>query len=110
MASVNLETGKISGCTKSSKTYYHEVGHLKFEEEHPRGIQVRIIQNLSLRVLLFSIGLYCIYPLAFMKSVIFASILSSILSEMWEEAWCWNYAKLQLKAKVINENTKTKTS
>lgn len=108
MASVNLTTGKISGCKKGSETYYHEVAHLKFEEENPYGVQIRSAQGMSLRILLIVIGLYCIYPLWIMKLVILAGILTSILSEMWEEMWCWDYAELQMKLKVINENKKTK--
>jgi hypothetical protein len=108
MASVNLETGKISGCKKGTKTYFHEVGHLKFEGEHRFGVQLRSAQGMSLRILLFAVGLYCIYPLWIMKLVILAGILTSILSEMWEEMWCWEYAKLQIKLKVINEDKKTK--
>lgn len=110
MASVNLTTGKISGCKKGSETYYHEVGHLKFEEENPVGVKVRSTQGMSLRILLIVIGLYCIYPLWIMKLVILTGILISILSEMYEEWWCWDYAKLQLKLKVINEDKKTKKS
>lgn len=108
MASVNLETGKISGCTKGTKTYFHEVGHLKFEDENPIGIKIRSMQGMSLRILLIVVGLYCVYPLWIMKLVIITGILLSILSEMYEEYWCWDYAQLQMKLQVLNEDKKTK--
>jgi hypothetical protein len=93
MAHVNLTTGKIYGCKRGSETYYHEVGHIKFEDKAKYGIQVRTMQSVSLRILLISIALYCIYPLWLLKLVILAGVLISIGSELYEEKWCWNYAK-----------------
>jgi len=33
MANVDLQTKKISGCTHGTKKYYHEEGHLQFEDK-----------------------------------------------------------------------------
>jgi len=93
MAHVNLTTGKIYGCKKGSETYYHEVAHLKFEEECCVGVNIRSLQHNSLRILIVVVALYCVYPLWIMKIVILAGLLISIGSELYEESWAWNYAK-----------------
>ena len=101
MASVNLTTGKISGCEPGSKTYWHELGHLKFEEEFKYGSLVRNLQNIGTRFLIVLTGLFCIYPLFFFKYLILICIITTILAEVYEERWCWNYAKEKNKEQQV---------
>jgi hypothetical protein len=104
MANVNLETGKIYGAKQGSKTFYHEKGHLRFEDEAFKGNLTRQIQDLSLRVLIFTMALHIIYPLSLLKVVLIITLLLSIISEVYEELWCWAYAKKQLNGKKDDDN------
>jgi hypothetical protein len=97
MANVNLKTGKIYGCKEGTKTYYHELGHLEFEEHAPKGNLIRQLQDLSIKALLFILGLNVIYPLKLFKWLTLACILISCFTEIFEEAWCWKYANVKRK-------------
>jgi hypothetical protein len=92
MANVDLKTGKIYGCEEGTKTYYHEVGHLEFQENAPHGNLTRQLQDLSIKALLFICGLNIINPLNIFRGLSIAFILTSCFSEIYEEAWCWIYA------------------
>jgi len=104
MANVNLETGKIYGCKEGTKTYYHEVGHLKFEEEAPYGNMTRQLQNVSVRALLSVMALFIIYPLDLFRGMVVLCLLVSSFSEIYEEAWCWLYANKELKLRGKKED------
>lgn len=109
MANVNLETGKIYGCKEGTKTYYHEEGHLKFEDEAPKGNLTRQLQDLSIKTLLFTCALAIIYPHYFWKAMLIILILISCFTEIYEELWCWKYAEEQLKLKRDDSNKSTTT-
>ncbi len=97
MANVDLQTKKISGCTHGTKKYYHEEGHLQFEDKSPIGNFIRVIQDLSFKTLVFLIAFQVMKPCSFFMSLIIIFIVSNILSELFEEEWCWRYAKIKLK-------------
>ena len=109
MANVNLETGKIYGCEKGTKTYYHEVGHLKFEDEASKGNLTRQLQDLSIKSTLFGCALGFIYPHFYLQVFVVITLLTSIFTELYEELWCWNYAEEQLKLKRDDSNKHTDT-
>jgi hypothetical protein len=92
MANVDLKTGVIKGAVKGTKTYRHEQGHLKFEDEYKFGNFIRVCQELSLKFLLFAVAFQLLYPNIFFKIFIIIFMLISIYSEIIEEAWCWAYA------------------
>jgi hypothetical protein len=97
MANADLTTGKISGAEEGTKTYYHEQGHLVFEEEFKQGNFIRAIQDLSLKSLIFSTAFGVLLPNNFFKILIVLFIISNIVSELIEEEWCWKYANKKLK-------------
>jgi hypothetical protein len=105
MAYANTETKKIYGCKRGSKTYYHEEGHLKFEE-NKGGYKIRAIQDLSIKGLLFSTAFGVIYNHSIITTFILLLILLSIITEMYEEAWCWIYASKKIKE--VKESDKNK--
>jgi len=99
MANVDLQTGVITGAVKGTKTYYHEQAHLVFEKENKIGNKIRVMQELSIKFLIFSMAFQLIYSHIIFKILIFVFILSSIYSEIFEEAWCWAYAQIKLGEK-----------
>jgi hypothetical protein len=99
MANVDLETKKIVGAEEGTKTYLHEVGHLVFEDKCIWGNDIRANQILFPRYLLFSLGLYILYPSFYIKLFIIFFMVFSIFFELFEEVWCWNYASKELNKK-----------
>lgn len=106
MANVNLRTGKIYGAEKCTKKYWHEVGHLKFEEQFKYGNLVRGIQDFSFRLLIFAIGFYVLLQYALLKVSIIILMLVNIFSEILEERWCWMYADYKLREKESDARIK----
>jgi len=93
MANVNLQTGKIYGCKKKSLKYFHEEGHLLFEDEAYNGNLIRQIQSLSLMFMIYLAGFVALFPNDYFKAVLISLMFTNIFSEMFEERWCWLYAK-----------------
>ena len=108
MAYANLNTGKVYGANKGSKKYYHEIGHLKFEEEFKFGWIIRTSQDLSLKFLIFFTAFECLYQSNFFKSLIILTISIYIISEMIEEELCWKYARAKIRKKDNGESNKNK--
>lgn len=106
MANVNLQTKKIYGCKKGTKTYYHEQAHLLFEDKAPNGNKLRQWQGLSFTTLIYILFFDMIYPLGLWKVLACAFVLVSIGSELAEEVWCWDYANLKLRKKEDDARTK----
>jgi hypothetical protein len=93
MAHVNLDTNKIVGTKEGTLTYYHEIGHTKFEEKSKYGIKIRVLQDITFKSLVFVSSLFIINPLNFLRVALLIIILLNIFSEVFEESWCWLYAK-----------------
>lgn len=108
MAHVNLVTGKIYGCEKGSKTYYHEQAHLYYEETK-RGRSIRIQQTFFLDALISSMALTIIYSNIFTRALVLVFLLCKIFSQLIEEADCWAYARNKLKGKSDDRIIKRKT-
>ena len=105
MANVDLTTKKITGANPGTKKYYHEVGHLKFEEECDVGNMLRVIQDISFKFLIFAIGFEVLFSNIIFKNIIIILMLSNIFSEMFEEIWCWKYATRKLNYKKKDDDT-----
>jgi len=58
---------------------------------------IRVIQDLSFKSLVFLVAFQLMRPCGLFMILIIFSILSNIFSELYEEDWCWRYAKIQLK-------------
>ena len=97
MANVDLTTKKITGATPGTKKYYHEVGHLEFEGKASAGNMIRVIQDLSFKSLVFLVAFQLMKSCKLFMVLIIFSILSNIFSELYEEEWCWRYARNKLK-------------
>lgn len=108
MAHVNLVTGKIYGCEKGSKTYYHEQAHLYYEETK-RGRSIRIQQTFFLDALISSMALTIIYSNIFTRALVLVFLLCKIFSQLIEEYDCWIYAENKLRGKRDDRISKRKT-
>jgi hypothetical protein len=107
MANVDLITKKIYGAEKGTETFYHEYAHLIFEDKCKIGNEIRVGQDLSFRWLVFIIAFALLLGSnIFMKGLIIIWILISIFFEMYEEIWCWKYAKKTLREKERVERRK----
>jgi hypothetical protein len=107
MANVNLETGKISGCEKWTKTYYHEKAHLIFEDKCDVGNTIRSIQDLSFKYLVGIMAIKILWGASgFLVCMIIILLTTNIVSEIYEEVWCWNYAKNVMREKERDKRGK----
>lgn len=103
MANVDLITGKINGAKEGTLKYYHEEGHLKFEEQNPKGNKIRVVQEVSkdflLKICCLSIIAYPLWHTLLYDFIFWGIILLIVinsLSEIYEEKWCWSYAKREI--------------
>jgi hypothetical protein len=92
MANVNLDTRKINGAVEGTRKYYHELGHLNFEESK-YGNLTRVFQDLSFKTLVFSTALGLVSKFNIFNYLIVICLLVNIISELYEENWCNNYSK-----------------
>jgi len=100
MANVDLQTKKIHGAVPGTKKYYHEVGHLNFEDESPIGNLTRVIQDFSFKALVFLVAFHIMLPCKLFLELIVLDIMINIFSELYEEQWCWRYANYKLKEEI----------
>ena len=98
---VNIVTGKIIGVNPGTREYYHEEGHLKFQEieDGIRNLYQRDLLNQWIPITLMLAIIYT--PLVLISAAIY---LVSILLSMREEKWCWDYAD----KKMVFEDPKNK--
>lgn len=111
MANVNLKTGRIYGVEKETLKYYHEEGHLIFEDKYKYGNFIRVVQDMSFKSIVFIMALYILSPILFLKILLVVILFSNILSEIFEEKWCWDYSKFKINKlgkKTNDERIKTK--
>jgi hypothetical protein len=88
MATVDLATGKIFGCSEGSKVWYHEKAHILFNNTN-LGSKVSYYQFFFMMISVFFLSLYIMVgwkPLAIFS---FVNALGMIFSYLYEEIWCW---------------------
>ena len=88
---VDLETGKIYNCEKNSRTYYHEVGHLVFNDVYSGLLMVQQF--------IFVFWMLCIT--AGNKLLSWISFSGYFGIYIYEEWWCNRYASRKLKTKPL---------
>lgn len=91
---VDLSTGKIYGCKKGSWAWYHEVGHIKFNETKLSG-DLKIYQSISSMLWMFSITIGLLNR--HMIIIALPLWIFYLGVDLYEEMWCNNYAKLNYK-------------
>ena len=111
MALVDLITGKIIGAKRGSVEYLHEQGHIEFNKSE-KGIKLSYWQStfydFTITLIISAISFFYISKKV---SIVFLLIswsfwLGYILLQQYEELWCWNYAKKNLKGGLDNARAK----
>ena len=97
---INLITGKIIGCEKNSFGWFHEKGHVEYNNTE-RGI----INSMNMdRCLIYSI-LFIIISLFYNPMKYFAGLffMLYVVYYLYEEFWCNKYARKKLM-EIKNES------
>ena len=87
---VDLETKKIYGCEPGSKKWFHEKGHIEFNDLESTS-RLKLIQTYIFGFWMFSVTLAILN-----KYMLFISIPAVLLFlgiEVYEEVWCNKYAE-----------------
>ena len=91
-AIVDITTGKIIGAKEGTKVWYHEVGHLEFSKSD-FGIRFHYWQQ---NIFVWVVATILIALLIGIKALIIIPVLLFMtwnIMELYEEWWCWKYAK-----------------
>lgn len=91
MAVVNLETKQISGCKEGTIQWYHEEGHIKFNElEEADTINYR--KEFLLKACIILLVFNQLFNNYTAKVFTFCCASLSLFYYFYEEVWCWKYA------------------
>lgn len=101
MPIVDLQTGKIYGCEKYSYSWWHEKGHLEFNN-HDKGVLYNYRKELFLKMCILLLIANSIYECIPFKFILVALGTLSLYYYFYEELWCWKYA-LEFKKKKKNK-------
>lgn len=100
---VDLATGKIIGVEKGTLAYFHEVGHIVYNKNE-KGIRNRYRQQVVWEysiVFIFSALFF-----SFFKWLAASGLIIYFLYEVYEEKWCWDYARKEFSKKKLNKQKK----
>lgn len=102
-AKINLRTGKIIGAEEGSFAWWHEKGHLEYDNSE-KGITNGVNQNVALYCSLLFLVLDNFYSIFGILATISVFYLISLV--IYEETWCNAYAREQMDK--ISEYAKAK--
>ena len=91
MALIDLVSGKIYGCKKGSKVWYHEKGHLLFNNSE-FGVKINYYGQFFQMIAVFILSLSIIIDWLPLKLFGLTNALGMIICYVWEEVWCEIYA------------------
>jgi hypothetical protein len=95
-AIVNLNTGKIIGAKKNSFAYFHEKGHILYDNSE-MGIRNKFSQEMHFyTAVTFTILAFLVKPLIILSMVAIGFFWYYFI---FEERWCNNYAREMLGGK-----------
>ena len=101
-AKVNLRTGKIIGAEKGTFAWWHEKGHLEYDDSE-RGIKNGVYHDLALYCSLLFLVLGNLYTIFNILAAVTVFYLIGLV--IYEEKWCDKYAQTKLKGGIeINKN------
>lgn len=98
LAVVDLATGKIFGCKKDSKVYWHEKGHIKFNNSE-FGFRIAYYQIFFMMLAVFFGSLCLIIDNYGLKIFTLCNALGMIVCYIYEEVWCWKYGMKHFKSR-----------
>ena len=86
-----MTTNKIYDCKEGTRTYYHEIGHLKFNSK-TFGVKINYYASFFQMIAIFFIGLGILTNNIFVKAFGFVNVSGMIACYFIEEIWCWIYS------------------
>lgn len=95
-AKINLRTGKIIGAEKGSFAFYHEKGHLVYDDSDI-GITNGMRQNYAMYLSFLFLALGQFWWVFTIPALV--SVLTIFYYFIAEEMWCNNYALEKVKKK-----------
>jgi len=99
MANCDIKTGKIYGAEEGSLIWWHEDGHLVYNQSESGNRNIGIQQNIFLFWMLattISLVLHKFLPLI-IHLIPMILLGTYVYFSMYEEAWCWKYAHKKIK-------------
>lgn len=91
MAIVDTKSGKIIGAKKGSLTWWHEKGHIYYNNSNV-GIRLQLIQSNMLFYTLLGLVIHIYWSHWTVKVFATLSFTTFIGLHFYEELWCWVYA------------------
>jgi hypothetical protein len=101
MAMVDLTNGKIVGCKEGSKTWFHEKGHIEFNNSE-RGIKIGYYFIFFQMIAVFFLALSILINNLYLHLFTFMNALGMIICYAYEEVWCWVYGLREYKKSRIS--------
>ena len=98
----DISTGKIYGCKKGSFSWWHEKGHLLFNQSD-KGSQLHLYQNYIFYFWMLSVSLALINALKIFEVVSIMLLATYFWIDLHEEILCNNYARHQLTKRRDNK-------
>ena len=90
----DITTGKIYGCKKGSKEWWHELGHIKFQELQSTSVLI-MWQGVAHLLWMFSLTLSIFNR--YMMWIAIPMLIIYIFVDIYEEYWANRYAKEHYK-------------
>jgi len=88
MAVVDLSSGKITGCEKGSKVWWHEKGHIEFNNTE-WGSKIDYYQYFFMMIAVFFGALSLLIDNLFLHLFTLMNALGMIISYIYQEVWAW---------------------
>jgi len=88
-AFVDLKNKKIVGAKENSLTWFHEKGHIVYNEAE-RGMRNEFQRQGFFNATIFFLVINCFWW--FGKYLAAMAFFLSTIYSIYEEAWCWSYA------------------
>jgi len=106
-AHCDIATGKIYGCEKFSREWWHEKGHLEYNLTELSG-NLKVLQSLTLFIWMLSVTMGLLNKFMFLISL--PTLFFYIGVDIYEERWCNRYAKLNFKRGKNDSKKSSKSS
>ena len=101
MAIVDLQTKQIYDCKEGTKTWFHEKGHIEFNNTD-RGVKINYYGIFFQMVAVFFIALSLLINNLPLKIFAFMNALGMLVCYIYEEVWCWAWGLKEWKRSKSN--------
>jgi len=103
---VDLKTGKIIGCKVGSLTWFHEFGHILYNNS-PKSIHLKIIQDWCLKIFFVFVWVLFKYQSYYVWFPTGILLITYFVLDIYEELWCWVYALKNVGNKRKSKDNKS---